>query len=189
MSREHFERSLKWCEYFDQTTGNQIELSLTGIGEPTLHPEITLFARMARDTLPDAMILFSTNGLTMTDDLARGLAEVDCKVDISLHRPEKARPAIEIAQRHRILHSVNPGATISSFNWGGQVDWPVTAPITTCRYLSDGWGCVLVDGRITTCCMDADGSGVVGHVDDAIGTEWDLKPYALCDGCHLERPK
>jgi len=185
MDMETFARALKWCEFYDQTTGNQTELSLTGIGESLLHPHLLDFCAMARDALPGARLLFSTNGLLLTDHVARGLRDCGVVIDISLHRPEKAGPAIQIAKRHGILNSVNPAATTSSFDWAGFVDWPVTAKNTVCYYLQDGWGCVLVDGRITTCCMDYDGSGVVGHVDDEIGARHALEEYRLCESCYL----
>ena len=185
-----FERALEWVHHFQEMLGGtQDSLSLTGIGEPTLHPMFLEFCQLARKALPQGFIHLATNGILLTEELAEVMAHLAVKVDISLHVPEKARYAVDIAKRHGILHHVNPGATVSGIDWAGQIKyWRVTAPITTCQYLEQGWGCVLVDGRITTCCMDADGSGTVGHVMEPIGTKY-LKPYGLCKTCHLKVPE
>jgi len=112
-------------------------------------------------------------------------------VFVSLHRPEKAGPAINAAKRHGILADFNPSAATSSFDWAGLIDWEVSAPRTTCEYLRSGWGVVLSDGRVTTCCLDATGAGVVGHVDDEIGS-LALAPWGDekvgCAACHMTVP-
>lgn len=41
---------------------------------------------------------------------------------------------------------------------------------------------------MTTCCMDSEGLGIVGHVNDEIGS-LSFKPYSLCDTCHLKVPE
>lgn len=185
-----FERALEWVRHYLETPGGtQDSLSLTGIGEPTLHPMFLEFCQLARKALPQGFIHLATNGILLTEEVAATLALIGVKVDISLHVPEKARHAVDIAKRYGILHHVNPGAIVSGIDWAGQIkNWRVTAPVTVCQYLEQGWGCVLVDGRITTCCMDADGSGVVGHVMESIEPKY-LKPYGLCKACHLKVPE
>ena len=189
MELDVFAAALEWARWFE-VHGTQRELNLTGIGETLLHPQLAELCEMARDALPTVPICFSTNGLKLTDDICRMLAEHDITLDVSLHRPEKAGPAIEKAKRHGIFHSANAGASVSSFDWAGQLNWPVSAPKGPCAWLGIGWANVLVDGRITACCYDAAAKGVVGHVvddRDKIGT-LGIKPFELCGPCHLSPP-
>ena len=188
-----FERALMWAEHFD-SRGTQGELSLTGIGETLLHPRWRDLVRMARETLPRNFICFSTNGLLLDDDACAYLAEYRIAVFVSLHRPEKAGPAINAARRAGILVDTNASAATSSFDWAGTLagKWEVTAPAgNPCAYLQRGWGVVLADGRVTTCCLDATGAGVVGHVDDPIGS-LSIGPWGDenvgCSACHERVP-
>lgn len=176
-----FERALLWAEHF-QKEGTQRELALTGIGEGLLHPNIVEMVRMARSVLPSNPITMSTNGLALTDDLAREFAKERLLLFVSLHRPEMAGPAINIAREHGILAGTNDAFATSSVSWAGQVKWDVTAPKIPCAFLAIGWGVVMVEGKITTCCYDASGAGVIGDVRDepaAIG----MAPYSLCQTC------
>lgn len=181
-----FERALVWADHF-QKLGTQAELALTGIGEATLHPNIVEMVRRARAVLPKNKITMSTNGLALTEDMAREFAKENLRLYISLHRPEKAGPAINIAREYGILAGANDAFATSAGNWAGQVEWGVTAPRTECAFLKIGWGVVMVDGKITTCCFDASGAGIIGDVRDepsAIG----MAPYSLCGSCEQSPP-
>lgn len=168
--------------------GSQTELSLTGIGESLMHPQFVEAVAEARAVIgPDRPLVITTNGLLLDEAMCRDLAPFRPQVFVSLHRPEKAGPAVELAKKYGILHGVNASAAISAFNWAGQIDWHVSAPRTKCEYLRAGWGVVLVDGRVTTCCLDASGAGVVGTVWD-IPEKLMLKPYSLCSTCHMTPP-
>jgi len=198
MDQRVFERALDWVEALNDRREDTLgELSLTGVGEALLHPEFVEFLALARKRLPGTPLVFSTNGLLLTDELCERIKPYRPQICISLHRPEKAGPAIQAAKRHGLYEMVNPAPAISAFNWAGQVpNWFVSAPPITCEYLKSGWGVVLVDGRITTCCLDASGKGVVGHVDDPIesltqpGTG--MKPWGDatlgCAACHMKTP-
>jgi hypothetical protein len=148
---------------------------------------------MAREALPRNFICFSTNGLLLDDEACAYLREHLVAVFVSLHRPEKAGPAINAARRAGILVDTNASAATSSFDWAGLLadKWEVTAASTPCEYLRSGWGVVLADGRITSCCLDATGAGVVGHVDDEIGS-LSIKPWGNdkqgCETCHMTVP-
>lgn len=185
-----FERALMWAEHFD-SRGTQGELSLTGIGETLLHPQWRELVAMARGALPRNFICFSTNGLLLDDDACAFLAEYRVAVFVSLHRPEKAGPAINAARRAGILADTNASAATSSFDWAGTLagKWEVTAAATPCMYLREGRAVVLADGRVTACCLDATGAGVVGHVDDPIGS-LSIAPWGDgsvgCEACHMQ---
>ena len=194
MTRETFQRALAWAVALnDARDPARAELSLTGIGEPLLHPEFVEFVAMARHRLPTQPLVFSTNGILLTEALCATLAPYRPQIHVSLHRPEKAGHAIQAARRYGLLAAYNPAPAIAAFDWAGQVPgWFVSAPPLVCEFLRSGWGVVLVDGRITTCCLDASAKGVVGHVSDPIesltapGTG--IKPFSLCPACHMVQP-
>lgn len=184
----HYARALEWARHFDRK-GTQGELALTGIGEALLHPRFVEYVRLAREALPESPITFSTNGILLTDDLCRRLSPYRPEIFVSLHRPERAKPAIDAARRWGLLKDVNDKFATDAFDWAGQVDWPtqIAAGAVTCDYLRKGWSVVLADGRITTCCLDASGDGSVGHVDDRPGS-LSMGPWGLCGPCHMDVP-
>lgn len=185
MDLKTFMRTLEWVEYFDKL-GTQPEISLTGIGEALLHPEFILRLGLTRAVFKGRM-LFSTNGIEITDEVCEALKLYEVDTYVSLHRPEKAGPAIAKLKRHGVTIGVNASFATSALDWAGTVGWEVTAPRAECQYLKQGWGTVLSDGSMTTCCMDSEGLGIVGHVNDEIGS-LSFKPYELCGTCHLTVP-
>ncbi len=169
--------------------GTQTELSLTGIGESLMHPRFLEAVVAARTIIgPKRDLVITTNGLLLDDTACAALKEFQPQVFISLHRPEKAGPAVEAAKRAGIFKGANPAPSISAFNWAGQVKWFVSAPRTLCEYLRLGWGVVLVDGRVTTCCLDATGGGSYGTVFDA-PESLRMSPWKLCETCHMDVPQ
>lgn len=192
ISVEHYTRAIEWAVYF-RDRGTQGELALTGIGEAILHPMFVEFLRMARKTLPETFITFSTNGLTLTDDLCSRIAPYQPAIFVSTHRPEKAKPAIDAARRWGLLAGTNTSFATGAFDWAGQLDWEVSIPkdAVTCEFLREGWSVVLSDGRMATCCLDATGDSCVGHVDDEIGS-LSIAPWkgrvAGCETCHMRVP-
>lgn len=190
MSDDTFNAALDLVGYFCRQ-GTQTELSLTGIGEAMLHPKFISAVEDARNVIGwNRMLTVTTNGILLTEEMAKAIAPFRPAVFISLHRPEKAGIAIAAAKRHGIYAGYNNSFATSAFDWAGtQKNWTpmVSAPRIQCEYLRQGWGVILVDGRITTCCLDPDGSGVVGTVNDDPATLM-LKPYSLCTGCHMEVP-
>ncbi len=180
---ETYQRALEWAKHFD-AQGTQHELSITGIGETLLHPDWPLLLILAREALPDCYINFSTNGLLFTDEVAECCANYDIRVYVSLHRPEKAGPALEVAKRWGVVDDINASAAISAFDWAGQVDWYVSAPPERCEWQWAGWGNVLVDGRISSCCLDAAAKGIVGNVADDPVQGALQQPFSLCSDCH-----
>src|SRR4030066_1698525 len=169
MTWETFEASLELVDFYVRQ-GTQTELSLTGIGESLLHPRFVEMVAACRTAIgPLRQLTITTNGLLLDDALCAALVPFRPSVFVSLHRPEKAAFAIDAAKRHGILAGRNTAFADSSFDWAGyQKNWtPIrSAPRTPCEYLRSGWAVILVDGRVTTCCLDADGSGVVGTVRD-----------------------
>lgn len=188
MKWETFEQALDLVRFFVRQQ-TQTELSLTGIGESLLHPRFLEMVEASRNVIgPHRQLTVTTNGLLLTEQLAQALAPFHPAVFVSLHRPEKAGHAVEAAKRAGILAGINNSFATSSFDWGGtQKNWFVSAPKILCEYLRSGWCVVLVDGRITTCCLDPDGRGVFAKLGDdpslmAFG------PHSLCETCHMVVP-
>lgn len=191
-----FRRALEWAAYFEDL-GTQGELALTGLGEALLHPNFVEFVRLAREALPENRITFSTNGILLTEELVEQLAPYRPEIYVSLHRPERAKGAIDAAAKHGLLAAVNASFATLAFDWAGALDWQVSIPedSVVCEFLRTGWSVVLADGRITTCCLDASGDGVVGHVFDELGS-LSLKPWSGegpigpvgCEQCHMRIP-
>jgi hypothetical protein len=187
MDRETYENALSWAKHF-QRRGTQGELNLAGIGESTLHPDFVGYVARAREVLgPDIRLVIATNGLTMTEQMAEALKPHNLRIWVSLHRPEKAGPAIEILKRVGLLNGYSSDPSLASIDWAGQVDYHVSAAPAACDWLKQGWVMATADGKVTTCCLDATGEGVVGTLDDN-PNDIELKPWKLCEGCHLVPP-
>ena len=186
MTEEHFRAALKHVQhYVDAKTQNQ--LNLAGIGESTIHPRFIEFLRIARETLPDTILLFATNGVAFTEEIAKTMSDIGmCFCWVSLHRPEKGGPAVQLAKKYMVLAGAASDPATNANDWAGQVDWFVSHPeVMPCRWLRYGLATVLADGRISACCIDGSGDGTIGHVDDVVGS-LRTKPYKLCKPCHHE---
>ena len=189
MTMETFHRALEWVKYYI-SEGLQNELVLHGLGESTMHPNFTEMIRDARRVLPNKPILFSTNGVSLTEEHVKACKLYGIGVHVSLHRPEKVAPATSLLRKYDVPSLVHANFAIgNAMDWAGQVDWEVTAPRNDlCRWLAEGWALVLSDGRITTCCLDTEGDGIIGHINNEIG-KLTTQPYKLCQSCHLCIPK
>lgn len=168
--------------------GRQTELNLAGIGESTMHPEFVRFLYLAREAVgPRMSLVIATNGLLMTPALAREIKDARPDVYVSMHRPEKAGPAIEALRAEGLLRGVSADPSIAAVDWAGQIKWHVSTPAkgTQCKWVRTGWAIALSDGRLARCSFD-------GTASETIGTVWDepdslrTAPYALCDSCHLD---
>ena len=183
MTRETFEQSLKQAKLL----GGENELNLAGIGESTMHPEFVDFVFRAREVMGHNFgLVLATNGILMTRELARAIAPTGIHVFVSMHRPEKAGPAIEACREVGILAGVSADPSVASTDWAGQIKWHVSTPLkgAPCPWVSQGRLMVMSDGRITRCSFDS-------TADDVLGTVWDdlstmqTSPYKLCASCHL----
>jgi hypothetical protein len=163
------------------------ELNLAGIGESTMHPEFVRNVMWAREAMGwDVGIVVATNGLLMTREMAKAIAPARPAMFVSLHRPEKAGPAIEILKEFNLLHGVSADPSIAAVDWAGQVKWKVSAVKGgRCPWVIDGRVFVMADGRVSRCCFDATGEGVIGSIFDDI-EPMQTSPYSLCAKCHLD---
>lgn len=188
MAWETYEQTLTFIKKLCDA-GTQGEVALTGIGEPTLYPRLVEAVARLRETIgPDRQLTLSTNGLLFTEELALAIKPYCPHVFVSLHRPERAGLAVEIAMKHGMLAGANASAAISAMDWAGQVKWFNSHAPTACEYLLAGWAVVLYDGRVTMCCVDGTGEGSVGTVWD-VPVMLQMKPFGLCAKCSFVVPK
>lgn len=189
MSRATFAKALEWAAAFVKA-GSQRSLNLAGIGESTMHPDFVEYVHLARDTVgEDCDLVLATNGLLVTDELAAAIAPAHPKVFVSLHRPEKAGPAIEALKGAGILAGVSADPSVAATDWAGQVKWHRSAQPRQCMWVRGGQVFVLSDGRVTVCSFDATADDVLGTIDDDL-TTMRTHPYRLCPACdqRLEIP-
>lgn len=182
MDEATYLRTLHWVRHFvaQRTQG---ELNLAGIGESTLHPDFVRWVFLAREALGWGQeLVIATNGLLITDELARALVPSRIKIWVSLHRPEKAGPAVEILKKYHLLSGISADPSLSSIDWAGQVKWHVSAQRRKCAWVVNGWSFILSDGSVSRCCLDASGVGVFAHVNDDLTTA-ETSPYVLCRTC------
>lgn len=189
MTEDTFKQALEWVKHFVKKGTQSQELNLAGIGESTLHPQFIEFAKLARDAIgPKRTIIFATNGILLTDEIASELAKlqpVSCWV--SLHRPEKAMFAVDIARKHGIFGGVSTDPATHANDWAGQVKWKKAEYTMPCTWLMHGRVFITADGNVTACCLDAKGSGVLATVWDDPATAI-TKTYDLCPNCHHTLP-
>lgn len=182
--------ALKWAKKFAQA-GTQPELNLAGIGESTLHPQFEEFVAMAADAVEGTacQLILATNGIEIVKrpELANILKTYNVQTWVSLHRPEMAGQAIEILRPTGILRGVSADPSVNAVDWAGQVKWHVSANTRNqpCTWLYEDRVIALSDGRISQCCFDAEGVGVMGTVFDDLD-KMNVAAYSLCDNCHLE---
>ena len=190
-----FATAIDFAAELYRTHHAQHELNICGIGESTIHPDFIYMLNKTRATMPASVaITLATNGVGWTAELADQVAAIRDKgfgainIWVSLHRPEKAGPTIELLKARDLLSGVSADPSISAVDWAGQIKWHVSAKKTECPWLREGWGIVFSDGRIGTCSFDGQGT------DGVIGTIWDdpetlkVSPYSLCRSCHQMPP-
>jgi len=185
MDESTFLASLKWVKFFQEKRPHP-ELNLAGIGESTLHPEFVRYVHLAREAVgPYIDLILATNGLLMTEQLARAIAPARPKVWVSLHRPERAGPAVEALRNAGIFAGTSSDPSLAAVDWAGQVQWHVSAKKgLPCPWIASSMVMVMSDGRITRCCFDSTGDGVIASVGDDL-SQFSQSPYDLCSTCHL----
>ena len=185
MPETTFVQALGWARRFVER-GSQHELNLAGIGESTLHPEFVRYVHLAREAVgPACTLVLATNGLLVTDDLAEAIAPTGIHVYVSLHRPEKAGPAVECLKRAGILAGVSTDPATAATDWAGQVKWHRSAEARPCMWVRGGKVFVMSDGRVAQCSFDGTGEAPIGSVFDDLH-KLRCRPYRLCAGCDMQ---
>lgn len=189
MTDEIYRKALDWARFFLRRHYHP-ELNLAGIGESTMHPEFVRNVFLAREAVgSNVNLVLATNGLLMTDELAMAIAPAKPSVWVSLHRPERAGPAVEALKRAGILSGISADPSLAAVDWAGQVKWHVSVPKgAVCQWLKFAMVMIMADGRITRCCFDSTGEGVIATVDDDL-SKHATSPWSLCATCHLSVPQ
>lgn len=180
---ENFYAALRWVDYYVRK-GTQGELNLAGIGESTMHPKFVEYLKAARAVLPNQKIVLATNGLIHDEEMVKAIAPFKPEVYVSMHRPEKAGPALSMYKRYGIAFGGTIDPALSPNDWAGQVKWESSGDRFGCPWIGYGWLFVMADGALGRCCVDASGIGKLGHVmTDAPGSI-STAPYELCKSCY-----
>lgn len=183
MSAEHYALALKWARMFVVGYG-QRSLNLAGIGESTIHPDFVRNVHLAREAVgPGCELVLATNGVAVTDEMIKAIAPAKPRVFVSMHRPEKAGPAVEISKKYGVFAGASADPTLAATNWAGQVKWHVSVQgRRQCMWVKGGMVMIMADGGVTRCSYDASGIGRICDVTDNL-RDWATAPYALCRGC------
>ncbi len=189
MNEVTWRAALAWVRIFVDAETQGAELNLCGIGESTMHPRFGEMVLEAREAIgPERRLVMATNGVGLTEDHALAMRYARMKVWVSLHRPEKAGPAVELLRQYGVFAGSSSDPSLSAVDWAGQVKWHVSTPVKeVCPWLKYGWAMVASDGAVLTCCFDGSGAGKLGMVwEDVAG----MRPaaYGLCGACHHEVP-
>ena len=191
MTMETFERVLYWTALLNpqgQPNGERW-LHLHGIGEPLLNPDIVEMVAKANEIRPTG---FSTNGDALTEDLLKELVAAHVAyICISAHDAEVAEAGEALLKKYAFVHGLPPRPDVPWYmiqkkfndNWAGQVDRENTSHKYHCSHLQSGGAMILWDGRIVTCCVDAQADPVLGSVYDDEIWQIDLAPIPLCADC------
>jgi hypothetical protein len=184
MDGEIWARALYWVKQFCDAGTQGVELNLCGIGESTLHPKFGEWALQARAVIgKDRRLILATNGVGVNEAHAEAMRLARVHVWVSLHRPEKAGPTVNLLRKYGVLAGVSADPSVAAVNWAGQVDWEVTAPRSPCPWLRQGWAFIAANGDVLRCCFDGNGTGKVGTVwGDLMQVE--TGAYSLCEKCH-----
>lgn len=188
MEEHTWRQSLGWVHRFVQAGTQGGELNLCGIGESTLHPRFAEWCLEAREAIGnDRDLVLATNGVGVTEYHAGALWEARARVWVSLHRPEKAGPTVNLLRRYGVLAGVSADPSIAGVDWAGQIKWEVTAPKGVCPWLREGKVMVSSQGEVLTCSFDGDGKGYLGSVWEDI-SQMESRSYELCTNCHQSVP-
>lgn len=188
MSEEIFDRSLFWLKKLCDA-GTQQEVNMNGTGESFLDTQLFSRIRKAKEIVgKDRRVSMSTNGLIMSDDIARTLLASGLDdITISVHRTEVARLAGQILATNHVKGTFNFGAVNAPHNWAGQLDKSQNVrilPDIPCHPLIEGRGYISVEGNVSPCCYDYRLIGVYGTVLDSDLDKKEIVPFDLCQHCH-----
>lgn len=195
MSREHLARALDWIRFYIERDGYTAprgypEVNLAGIGESTIHPEFADFVRQIREAVgPEVRLICATNGIAVTPELVTAVQPYNVRFWLSLHQPARVVEAARLLRDAGLLEHASADFVVAPNDWAGQLSatrTPAAGFQLPCPWIKYGWCMVMADGRVTTCCLDASGAGVIGHVNDPIGAPWRTQPYMLCRTCYQD---
>ncbi|MBD2446897.1 radical SAM protein [Nostoc sp. FACHB-152] len=178
----------------------QKDLFLNNFGEPLIHPELFDFIAYAQTKGIECK--FITNGILLDEEKARRLAQLGVRdIYLSEHLVGQKERIQEMFKEKSIplsiVYTYNPHQQ-EKHDWAGQVTSNTTSRRSLTMTLDKYKPCifetkkrvvVLWDGSINTCCIDVNGTGIVGTVKDYLGRtdEYEFQQIPLCSTCDLMR--
>lgn len=178
----------------------QKDLFLNNFGEPLLHPELLEFISYAKTKGIECN--FITNGILFDEAMAWRLSELGVHdIYLSEHLVGQKERIQEMLKEKSIplsiVYTYNPHKQ-EKHDWAGQVASKTTSSRTLMSTIEQYKPCIfetkkrvviLWDGSINTCCIDVNGTGIVGSVKDYLGRtdEYEFHPIPLCSTCDLMR--
>ena len=185
MPDDVWERCLYWLKEFRQES-----VHLNGLGEPLLHPKLVEWTAQAHRYVPKVHL--STNGVSMTPELAKGLKDAGLwYVTISRHAPKAADAAAAMCADAGLSVSFTDPIHGIRHNWAGEAPNDINYPPemhAICSFMRDDEASVLADGRMAACCIDANGVSAQGSVFDDL-RQLRFEPFKLCLTCHHKIPE
>lgn len=193
MSWSTFTRSIDLLQRCGQKTAY-----LHNFGEPLLHPDLVSFVRHC--TTHGVAASFFSNGVLLTKEILAELADAGLRW---LYISEHTRG--EVARIHKLIDAGGYPIEIrdtfrpvrgSVHTWSGQVEprhrGSPGAPLTSsvpCLFQRQEAAVILWDGTVNVCCIDVEGRGARGTVDDFLSRpeNYRFRPIELCVGCSLMR--
>lgn len=193
MARQTFEKSIELLLRCGQRTAY-----LHNFGEPLLHPDVVDFVRHCTDRQVEAS--FFTNGILLTHELVGQLADAGLRyLCVSEHTRGEVQRVERLIEETgvpvQIRDRFKPGRE-QLHTWAGQVTHGRgTLPLHPsegagpCMFERQQAAVILWDGRISVCCIDVEGQGERGTVDDYLANDasYGFAPIPLCRGCSLMR--
>ncbi|EDN71334.1 radical SAM family protein [Beggiatoa sp. PS] len=193
MSNEIFLKSLELVQLCGQK-----QIYLHNFGEPLLHPLIYYFIK--ESVQQGIKVNFYTNGLLLDQSMLLRLVEAGLgEICISGHvrgELERVQKLIDyFAIPLKITNTFRPKKAVIH-TWAEQVsqqnpkmDKDNTLNFKPCIFERENAVVILWDGRINICCIDSEGNGVVGTVNDYLSgiLNYTFKPISLCQNCNLMR--
>lgn len=170
---------------------------LHNFGEPLLHPLIFEFIKHA--SAKGVLVSFYTNGLLLDEAVAERLYAAGLReICISEHKAGEIDRIQLLLRRHsipiKIADMFRPSKR-TLHTWADQVSsltnntspkWKVHSP---CVFEREKAVVILWDGRVNICCIDTEGAGARGTVDDYLANPdcYHFQPIPLCHNCDLMR--
>ena len=185
----------KRCLYWLDKLGQKTVVHLMLFGEPLL--DAKLFDRLKDLKEMGIPTSLSTNGRLFTSEVAHKLKEAGVEnLSISPHTPDAEAIIGDII--HESTFKVEPfyskkypakiyvsnGFINAPHNWAGQVNRPPAKYFYDCHFVHEEKCCILADGRITACCIDAAGVTTMGNVFETDLISLEPQKFPLCDECH-----
>ena len=188
MTDEIFECSLYWLQKLVDA-GTQKDINMNGNGEPTLDSQLCVRIKRVKEIIGNtAKVCMSTNGITMSPQLAKDLKETGIDfIDLSTHSPLHSRRAAQMMHLAGLHGFVTHGPVAPGHNWAGQLEPEHSIPVLpkmACDPIIEGRGYISSDGDVTVCCYDYRNLGAYGHVSDSDLNQKEIKKFVLCATCH-----